>query len=184
MVMHRAALVERPVACSGRGQYMALVYYGSRGGTLYHKVFKYSYKDPRTLKSESLVLQDITRAIPVQHRDFIVAISVVKKCLHPKSEQVARRDRKVHFERVFSWVVKHDNSIQKTNDEDMSHKLEKLLAGHKVQTVSLPYTRHELRELPVQHTVTTNYWQDAHARVSVRGVERIVQASELSTAPN
>jgi hypothetical protein len=184
MMNHRMALVERPVACAGRGQYMALVYCGSRGGNLYHKVFKYSYKDPRTLKDEALVLRDIMQAIPARYREYVIAISVVKKCLHPKSDEVARRDRKVHFERVFSWVVKHDNSIKKTSEDDMSHKLQTMLAGHHVQTISLPYTKHELRELPVQHTLTTNYWHDAHACVGVRGVERIVPAAELSTATN
>jgi hypothetical protein len=184
MVNRHVALVERPVACSGRGQYIALVHYGSKSGDLFHKVFKYSYKDPRTLKDESTVLQDITRAIPAQYRDFIVAISVVKKCLHPKSDEVAKRDRKVHYERVFSWVVKHDHSTEKSFDQDAAHRLQTMLAGGRVQNVSLPYTRHELQEMPITQTLMTNYWMNAHARVGMRGVERIVEARELSTTPN
>lgn len=175
---HRAALVERPVACAGRGQYMALVYYGSKGGQLFHTVFKYSHRDPRQ-KSEAEVLRGITQVIAQRYRAHIVAISVVKRCLHPKSPDVAKADRKPHYERVFSWVVQHDNSIKQTTEQAVEQRIHSMLQGHTVQSVMLPYTQHELRELPVRHVVTTNYTSDAHASVSVRGVERIVGLQDL-----
>lgn len=178
---HRAALVERPVACAGRGQYMALVYYGSEGGELFHTVFKYSHRDPRQ-KDEAEVLRGITQVIPRRYRPHIVAISVVKRCLHPKSPTVAKVDRKPHYERVFSWVVQHGSSVRQTTDEALEQRIHRLLQGHKVQSVILPYTSHELRELPVQHVVATNYTANAHVTVSVRGVERIVGLQDLATA--
>jgi hypothetical protein len=128
------------------------------------------------------VLRGITQVIPIRSRSKIVAISVIKRCLHPKSSEVAKVDRKPHFERVFSWVVQHDNSIQQTTEEAVEQRVHRMLRGQKVQSVTLPYTRHELRELPIQHVVTTTYTEDAHASVSVRGVERIVGLNDLVAA--
>lgn len=179
MIKHRAALVERPVACAGRGQYIALVYYGSRGGDLHHRVLKYCYKDPRQ-KGEAAVLKDITNMIAAHYRDFIVAISVVKKCLHPKSDKVAKVDREPHFERVYSWVVEHERSIRQNPQDARRGHLERILRGHKVKPVMLPYTPHELLELPVKRVLTTTYWDGSHASVAIRGVERTVGLAELT----
>lgn len=159
-LLHYSALVERPVACAGKGQYFAIVHYGSKGGELYEKTLVYSTRDPRQ-KREQEVLQDITRMIPARHRPFIVAISVVKRCLHPKSAEVRKIDRTPHYERVFTWVVEHAQSVRSP------------LHGS-VPTVQLPYTNHELRELPVTQIVTTPYWRDASATIGIRGVERTV----------
>ena len=60
-----------------------------------------------------------------------------------------------------------------------NRQLAKILEGHKVRPVPLPYTPYELRRLPVRHIVTTAYWQSAHASVGLRGVERIVHWHEL-----
>lgn len=179
MLKQHSALVERPVACAGRGQYIALVYYGSKGGQLHHRVFKYSHRDPRQ-KDEAAVLQDIARVVSARYRKFIVAISVVKRCLHPKSETVAKVDRKPHYERVFSWVVTHDGSMQRSSEDAKRQHLEAILNGHDVRPIMLPYTPHELRELPVQHVVTTEYWDKAHASVGLRGVERTVNLHDLT----
>jgi hypothetical protein len=178
-IRHRVALVERPVACAGRGQYIALVYYGSRGGDLHHRVLKYSYKDPRQ-KSETAVLRDISQMIPAHYRDMIVAISVVKKCLHPKTDRVPKSDRDPRFERVYSWVVEHGRTrCQEFPDAKRSH-LEHILHGHQIGSVVLPYTQHELRELPVTHVLTTPYWDKTYASVGIRGVERTVDAASLA----
>lgn len=169
-------MVERPVACHGRGQYIALVHYGSQGGKLYRRSFTYSYKDPR-YKDEAAVLRDISQMIAARHRKYIVAISVIKRCLHPKSKTVAKLDREPHIERVFSWVVTHDNTLGHTPLQAERHAVD--LQGHNLQPVVLPYTAHELRELPVQHIKTTNYWDDVYASVGMRGVERTVSLDRL-----
>ena len=174
----RQALVERPVACSGKGQYFALVYYGSPGGDLYQRVFEYGRRDPR-LKDEAEILRNIVRVIPQRYRDYIIAVSVIKRCLHPKSADVPKVDRKPHFERVFSWVFKHDQSVEQSPGQSLSRYLHGSDEGQTFRTVTLPYTRHELHELDITHIVTTNYWQDTHAAVGMRGVERIVALSDL-----
>ena len=174
----RQALVERPVACSGKGQYFALVHYGSRGGDLYQKVFEYGRRDPRQ-KDEAEVLRNIVRVIPARYREYVIAVSVIKRCLHPKSAEVPKADRKPHFERVFSWVFKHDQSIERSPGQSLSQYLHGQDQGQTFKTVMLPYTRHELHELDVKHVVTTQYWDDIHAAVGLRGVERVVALSDL-----
>lgn len=169
-------MVERPVACSGKGQYIALVHYGSQGGRLYRRTFKYSHKDPR-YKNEAEVLRDISQMVGARYRNFIVAISVIKRCLHPKSHMVPKHDREPHIERVFSWVVEHDNSVGQTPSQARS--LHGLLEDYRVQPVVLPYTAQELHVLPVKHIVTTNYWDDIYASVGMRGVERTVNLKHL-----
>lgn len=173
-----SALVERPVACAGKGQYIALVYFGSKGGQLHHKTFEYSRKDPRA-KDDAVVLREMTRMIPARFRPYIIAISIVKRCLHPKTPDVARRDRKPHYERVFSWAVTHDRSITQAPEQARRDHLEDILAGQKVQTVRLPYTQHEIRDLPIKQVVTTRYWDNAHAAISLRGVERTAHIREV-----
>jgi len=175
---HRAAQVERPVACSGKGQYMALVYYGSPGGHMHHRVFEYSHKDPRIL-GEAHSLQGITQMIPARHRPFIVAISVIKRCLHPKSPDVAKVDRIAHIERVFSWVVKHDGSVSQSPDRAKQQYIRRIIEGQDIQRIVLPYTSYELHELPIKEVVTTNYWDDTFASIGMRGVERWVPLQKL-----
>jgi hypothetical protein len=177
-MVKQSALVERPVACSGRGQYVAVVHYGSPGGDLYERVFKYSHKDPRK-KGEADVLRDITQMIEARYRSFIITISVVKRCLHPKSDQVPKADRLPHYERVFSWVIEHDSSVQQAFAEARRQHLDEILEGHKVHAVHLPYTEIELRELPVKDMITTNYWQHTYASVELRGVERRIGVRHL-----
>lgn len=172
------AQVERPVACAGKGQYMAIVHYGSPGGQLYRRVFKYSHKDPR-YKGEAAALQDITQMVGSRYRKFILAMSVIKRCLHPKSDLVPKTDRQTSVERVFSWVVEHNNSIQHTPNEAYDHHLEELLQGQTVQAVVLPYTHYELEHVLVKNVMTTNYWQDTYATIGLRGVERRVALHEL-----
>lgn len=173
-----SALVERPVACSGKGQYIALVYFGSKGGHLHHKTVEYSRKDPRA-KDDALVLREVSRMIPARYRPYIVAISIVKRCLHPKSPEVAKRDRKPHYERVFSWVVTHAKSIKQKSEQAKRDHLEDILAGQKVQSVRLPYTQQEIRDLPVKQVITTEYWPDAHAAISLRGIERTAHIADV-----
>jgi hypothetical protein len=175
-IEQRTAMVERPVACSGRGQYIALVHYGSQGGRLYRSTFKYSHKDPR-YKGEAAVLQDISHMVSARYREFIVAISVIKRCLHPKSHSVPRANREPHIERVFSWVVQHENSVGQTPLQ--AKRLQATLDERSLQPVVLPYTAHELEELPVKRVVTTNYWDDVYASVGMRGVERTVTLEHL-----
>jgi hypothetical protein len=175
----RQALVERPVACAGKGQYYALVYYGSPGGDLHHHVFEYGRRDPRN-NDEAEVLRNIIRVIPSRYRDYIIAISVIKRCLHPKSADVARKDRKPHFERVFSWVFKHDQTVEQSPGQTLSHSLHSQDSGKIFRTVALPYTKRELHELPVKHIVSTEYWNDTHAAVGMRGVERVVTLNDLN----
>jgi hypothetical protein len=172
------ALVEHSSACSGKGRYIALVYFGSPSGRLHHQVFVYSHKDPRD-KDEAVVLQEITRQVARRYRRFIVAISVVKRCLHPKSIHVAKTDRRPHYERLFSWVVRHHNSISQPPHVAKRSHFENLLDGHSVQSVMLPYTSEELERFPIKDMITTSYLDYAHASVSVRGLERIVDATEL-----
>jgi len=154
---------------------MALVHYGSQGGRLYRRTFKYSHKDPR-YKDEAEVLRDISHMVAARYREFIVAISVIKRCLHPKSHDVAKHDREPHIERVFSWVVEHDNSIEFTPVQARRHR--QVLPEHMIQSVVLPYTAGELA-LPVKHIVATNYWDDMYASVGMRGVERVVSLKHL-----
>jgi hypothetical protein len=175
---HIGAQVERPVACAGKGQYMAIVHYGSPGGQLYRRVFKYSHKDPR-YKDEAEVLRDITQMIGSRYRKFVLAISVIKRCLHPKSDQVPKNERSMSVERVFSWVVQHDNSTKQTPHEAYEQHLEDLLHGQTVQTVALPYTNYELKRLPVKDIVTTNYHHNTYATIGLRGVERHVQLRDI-----
>jgi hypothetical protein len=172
------AQVERPVACAGKGQYMAIVHYGSPGGQLIRRVFKYSHKDPR-YKGEAEVLRDITQMIGSRYRKFVLAISVVKRCLHPKSDQVPKTNRYTSVERVFTWVVEHDSSIKQTPVGAYEQHLEDLLEGQNVQAVVLPYTRYELERLPVKHILTTLYTPGTHASVGLRGVERRVGLSDI-----
>lgn len=167
-------MVERPVACSGKGRYVAIVHHGSQGGRLYRRTFIYSHKDPR-YKGEAEVLWDISHMVATRYRQFIVAISVVKKCLHPKSPAVPKAERSAHIERVFSWVVEHDNSINQISPRAVRQYEE----GNLVQSVVLPYTPYELQQLPVQCVVVTRYWDNAYASVGVRGVERSVALTYL-----
>lgn len=173
MGTQQAALVERSSACAGKGRYIALVYFGTRSGRLHHQVFVYSHKDPRE-KAQTEVLQDISRQVAGRYRPYIVAVSVVKRCLHPKSAQVARRDRKPHYERLFSWVVQHRNSISQPLQVAKRSHFENLLEGHSVQSVMLPYTDRELETLPVKEMVTTPYLDRAYASVGIRGIEQLV----------
>lgn len=170
--------VERPVACSGKGQYMALVYYGSQGGAMRQQVFKYSHKDPRQM-GEAHVLCGIARMIPARYRPFIVAISVVKRCLHPISPDVAKIDRESHSERVFTWIVEHENTAWQSSQQFQEYRLEEILKGNTVQRIVLPYTLHELRELPITQVITTNYWGKMFASISLRGIERPVPLSSI-----
>jgi len=167
MLKQRPPLVERPVACAGRGQYIAVVHYGAPGGELHQHVFKYSYKDPRQ-KDEAAVLRGITQTVPARFRRYMVAISVVKRCLHPRVSDVPKVDRRPHYERVFSWVVEHDHSVSAVFDD-----------AHPVQ---LPYTPEELRELPIKDVVTTTYWPNARVSVGLRGVERRVGWQQLAAS--
>jgi len=178
MVEHMEAQVERPVACSGKGQYMAIVHYGSPGGQLYRRVFMYSHKDPR-YKGEAEALRDIMQMIGSRYRKFVVAISVVKRCLHPKTDQVPKNKRATFVERVYSWVVEHDNTTQQTPQAAYEQHLEELLEGQTVQAVVLPYTKFELEKMPVQHIVTTTYFDSAHATIGLRGVERRVGLGDI-----
>jgi hypothetical protein len=175
MKLQRPALVERSVACAGKGQYIAVVHHGSAGGDLYQRVFEYSHKDPRA-KGEDATLRDITQEIPARYRRFIIAISVIKRCLHPKNDKVPKWERTPYFERVYAWVVEHDGSIQQAFGELQGEQLKRLLQNH---TVLLPYTSRELRLLPVKDVLITNYWQNMHASVGLRGVERIVGWRDL-----
>ncbi|HEV7454136.1 MAG TPA: hypothetical protein VGO07_02650, partial [Candidatus Saccharimonadales bacterium] len=104
MVDQHVIQVERPVACAGKGRYIAIVHYGSPGGDLNRRIFEYSRKDPR-FKGEAAVLRDITQSLPARYRGYIIAISIIKQCLHPISPDVPKHDRSVHMERVYSWVV-------------------------------------------------------------------------------
>jgi hypothetical protein len=143
-----------------------------------HKAFKYSHKDPRTL-GEAHSLRGIARMIPAHHRTYIVAISVIKRCLHPKSPDVARVDRSPHIERVFSWVVEHSNSSKQSPERAKKQYIEQIVQGNDIQRVVLPYTPYELRELPVKQVVTTHYWDGVFASIGLRGVERRVQLNDL-----
>jgi hypothetical protein len=143
------------------------VYYGSPGGDLHQRVFKYSHKDPRQ-KHEADVLRDITKTVPARFRKYMVAISVVKRCLHPRSSEVPKVDRSPHYERVFAWVVEHDHSVRAVFDD--------------AQPVLLPYTPQELRELPIKDVVTTAYWPNARVSVGLRGVERRVGWQQLAAS--
>jgi hypothetical protein len=157
---------------------MAIVHYGSPGGQLYRRVFKYSHKDPR-YKDEGEVLRDIMQMIGSRYRTFVLAISVIKRCLHPKSDQVPKSERATSVERVFSWVVSHDNSIKQTPYVAYEQHLDELLKGRTVQAVVLPYTKFELQQIPVQNIVTTNYWSNTFATVGLRGVERRVDLCDI-----
>ncbi len=172
------AQVERPVACAGKGQYVAIVYYGSPGGQLYRRVFMYSHKDPR-YKPETEVLRGITQMIGSRHRRFVLAISVIKRCLHPKSDRVPKTERSVSVERVFSWVVNHDNTVQQTPQQAYDQHLETLLEGQAVQAVVLPYTKYELSQLPIATVVTTNYCSNTYASIGLRGVERYAALGDV-----
>jgi hypothetical protein len=178
MVIEQAALVEHTIACDGRGQYIALVYFGSPGGRLHHLVFKYSHKDPRN-KDEIAILQDISHRVPQQYRTFIVAVSIVKRCLHPKTDTVAKVDRRPHYERLFSWVIEHDTSLAQPVHAAKRQHFEDLLEGHRVQSITLPYTSRELQELPVTNILTTTYGERAHAAIGLRGIERRVSIAAL-----
>lgn len=173
--------LDRPVACAGKGQYIAVVHHGVPGGELHMRAFEYSRKDPR-YKGEAAVLRDIMHGIPARYRAYIVAISVIKRCWHPKSAQVAKVDRITHFERVYAWVVEHENSLKQPLRAAKRHHLDTILEGHRVYPVGLPYTPFELEKLPARHTVTTNYWQNVHASVELRGVERPVGFRQLVLA--
>jgi hypothetical protein len=173
MTQHHSALVERPIACAGKGYYVALVYYGAPGGQLYHKVFIYSRRDPRE-KDEATVLRDITYTLPRRYRDYLIAVSVVKRCLHPKVTDVPRSSRKPYFERVFSWVIRHDSTVKQPLREAKRQHLEELLEGHRVQSILLPYTEEELRDLPIEQVITTTYWPERHASIGLRGKEQMV----------
>lgn len=176
-IRQRAALVERPVACAGKGQYYALVYYGSPGGDLHHQVFEYGRRDPRE-KEELTVLRNIMQTIPKRYRKFTIAVSVVKRCLHPKAAKIPKVDRKPYFERVFSWVLRHEN----TQSHSPGQALQQLLHNddrHAIQTVTLPYTKYELHRLAVKEVVTTSYWPHAYANVGIRGVERTVELTSI-----
>jgi hypothetical protein len=173
--------VERPVACAGKGRYVAIVHYGTPLGGLRRLVFEYSRKDPRQ-KGEAAVLRDITRAVPARFRGYIVAITIVKHCLHPKSPTVARHDRQTHVERVYTWVVEHESTRQQAPQTAKRQQLDKILEGHRVQTVDLPYTPYELQRLPLTDIVTTTYWPAAHASLELRGVERRVALRHLILA--
>jgi hypothetical protein len=175
---NRIALVERPVACSGKGEYIALVHYGSPGGLMHHKTFEYSRKDPRQL-GEAHSLRGIAQMIPSHHRPFIVAISVIKRCLHPQSPDVAKVDRSVHIERVFSWVVEHGNSTKHSPERAKQQYVREIVQGNDVQRLVLPYTPYELHELPIKQVVTTNYWEGVFASIGMRGVERRVKLDEI-----
>jgi hypothetical protein len=181
MAKTQVALVERPVACAGKGRYFAIVHHGSPGGKLHVKAFEYSRKDPR-YKGEAMVLRDITLEIPSRYRGYIVAISVIKECLHPKSAQVARVDRSVHIERVYAWVVEHKNTIKQATRAAKRQHLDDILEGHKIEPVLLPYTPFELHAIRPQHIATTNYWPNAHAAIELRGVERRVGLQHLVRA--
>ena len=178
IIDHIGAQVERPVACAGKGQYMAIVHYGSPGGQLYRRVFKNSHKDPR-YKGEAEVLCDITQMIGSRYRKFVLAISVIKRCLHPKSDQVPKTDRFTSVERVFSWVVLHTNSTQQAPHEAYEKHLEELLEGQSIQAIALPYTKYELDRLPVKDIMTTNYSQGVYATIGLRGVERLVDLHDI-----
>jgi hypothetical protein len=175
------ALVERPVACAGKGRYFAVVHHGSPGGELHVKVFEYSRKDPR-YKGEAAVLRDITLETASRYRGYIVAISVIKHCLHPKSAQVPKANRQPHVERVYSWVVEHDNTVKQAARAARRMHLDNILEGHKVLPVQLPYTSFELQMIPAKHIATTNYWPNAHAAIELRGVERRVGLHHLVLA--
>jgi hypothetical protein len=145
---------------------------------MHHKVFKYSHKDPR-LMGEVHSLQGITNMIPARFRPYIMAISVIKRCLHPQSPDVAKVDRMPHIERVYSWVVEHDNSLRQTTEQAGRHHFDAAMQGSDLQWVILPYTAYEIDTLPVKRVVSTNYWHNAFASVGMRGVERRVSLSEL-----
>jgi hypothetical protein len=181
MANDQAALVERPVACAGKGRYIAIVHHGSPGGELRVHAFEYSRKDPR-YKGEAAVLRDITLQIPSRYRGYIVAISVIKECQHPKSAAVPKADRSRHIERVYSWVVEHENTIKQPVRAARRQHLDKILEGHSVQQVRLPYTPFELDRLPARQIVTTKYWPNVHASVELRGVERRVGLRHLVLA--
>jgi hypothetical protein len=172
------ALVEYPNACLGNGHYVALVYYGVQGGALHHKVFKYSHKDPRQ-KSERTVLQEVSRGIPAKHRPLIVAVSIVKRCLHPKTHLKPRADRRPQYERVFTCVVKHRNTVKQPLKQARRQHLEDLLEGQRVQSIILPYTEQEIKKLPIKNMITTSYWPDAQATVGIRGIERLVSVQDI-----
>jgi hypothetical protein len=177
LTKHRAQ-VERPVACSGKGEYFAVVYYGSPGGHMRQKSFEFSRKDPRQL-GEAHSLRGIAQMIPSHHRPYIVAISVIKRCLHPQSPDVAKVDRIPHIERVFSWVVEHDNSTKRSPERAKQQYIREIIQGNDVQRIVLPYTSYELHELPVKQVVTTKYWDGVFASVGLRGVERRVMLQEI-----
>lgn len=172
------AQVERPVACAGKGQYMAIVHYGSPGGQLIRRVFTYSHKDPR-YKGEAAVLRDITQMIGTRYRTFILAISVVKRCLHPKNDQIPKVHRLTSIERVFSWVVEHDSSLRLATLHAYESHVAEVLKGQHVQTVALPYTQYELERLPIKNVMTTAYLHHAHAAIGLRGVERHVAVHDI-----
>jgi hypothetical protein len=181
MLSDQTIHIERPVACAGKGQYIAVVDYGTPGGSMHRRVFEYSRKDPR-YKGEATVLCGITLAIPERFRGYIVAISVIKRCLHPKSMEVPKVDRLPHFERVYSWVVEHSNTIQRPVPTAHRQHFAQLLEGAQVHTVDLPYTAYERQKLPPTAMAITNFWPNAHASVALRGVERRVSLRHLVLA--
>lgn len=143
-----------------------------------HKTFEFSRKDPRQL-GEAHSLRGIAQMIPSHHRPYIMAISVVKRCLHPQSPDVAKVDRSLHIERVFSWVVEHDNSTKRSPERAKQQYIREIIQGNDVQRIVLPYTPYELHELPIKQVVTTNYWDGVFASVGLRGVERRVMLHEI-----
>jgi hypothetical protein len=166
-------LVELPAACTGKGEYIALVQYASPNGTLFSKSLKYSCKDPRA-KDRRQVLRDISRMVGQRERQHIVAISVVKRCLHPKVATVPKTSRKPHFERLFMMIIQH---AQSNFGPHVAYNAE---AG-KVPHV-LPYTREELRWLPILDTITTRFGRAGQAqavRIPLRGSEEVMSIDEL-----
>lgn len=163
------ALVELPSACAGRGEYVALIHYASPQGDVFSRSLKYSYKDPRS-KDRREILHDIARMVSARERRYIIAISVIKRCLHPKLPMVPKISRRPHFERLFLVVVRHPQTT--IHPQLMS-------AGK--QPLLLPYTPEELRWLPIQNVMVTRFSKDnpKAVRVPLRGSEQIMVIDEL-----
>lgn len=164
-------LVELPTACTGKGEYIALVQYANPNGKLFSKALKYSYKDPRT-KDRIQVLRDISRMVGSRERHYIVAISVVKRCLHPKVDTVPKVSRTPRFERLFAMVIQH---AQSDFGPYFAHSSEP-----NAMPQILPYTREELRWLQITDTITTRFRQVGQAiRIPLRGTEEVMPIDEL-----
>lgn len=73
----------------------------------------------------------------------------------------------------------HDKTTKQKPEQAKRDHLEDILAGQRVQSARLPYTPHEIRDLPVKHVITTEYWDNAHASISLRGVERTAHIGQL-----